>query len=326
MASGEALWSERDLILNISEIFAEANSDLIVGIGDDGAVVARPNEDLVVTTDMAVQDVHFKVEWSSAREIGKKVAAANLADIYAMGGKPKYLTVAMSATGREELEWMLDVARGIAQEAHIVGAQVIGGDLSQSEKIVISITAIGECKKPILRSGARVGDSIFITNLPGWSAAGLIALQRGFSSQISRNSKDDASEGIKFAIKEHSAPSVDYDNAETIARSANSLCDVSDSLLIQAEQMAESSGVQFEIDAELIAEHPEFANLSQVAEELNVSVFDLILSGGEDHIFLATGGADSDITFHRIGRVLSGSGVRLLHVATPQPGWQHFQR
>ena len=200
MASGEALWSERDLILNISEIFAEANSDLIVGIGDDGAVVARPNEDLVVTTDMAVQDVHFKVEWSSAREIGKKVAAANLADIYAMGGKPKYLTVAMSATGREELEWMLDVARGIAQEAHIVGAQVIGGDLSQSEKIVISITAIGECKKPILRSGARVGDSIFITNLPGWSAAGLIALQRGFSSQISRNSKDDASEGINYPL------------------------------------------------------------------------------------------------------------------------------
>ena len=314
MASGEALWSERELILNISEIFAEANSELMVGIGDDAAVVSRPSSNLVVTTDMAVQDVHFKTEWSSAREIGKKVAAANLADIYAMGGKPRYLTVAMAATGREELDWMLDVARGIADEVRITGAQVIGGDLSRSEKIVISITAIGECAKPILRSGAQVGDSIFITNLPGWSAAGLIALERGLQ-------KESNSESIDFAIREHRSPSVDYDNAQRIAKEANSLCDISDSLLIQAEQMAAASGVQFEINGDLIAAHPEFANLSQVASELKVSVFDLILSGGEDHAFLATGNA---LGFHCIGKVLSGDGIRLIQVATPQPGWQHF--
>ena len=130
MASDKARWSERELIFNISEIFAEANSELLVGIGDDAAVVARPEAPVVVTTDMAVEDVHFKINWSSAQEIGRKVAAANLADIYAMGGKPKYLTVAMAATGNEELEWMLDIARGIAHEAHLVGAQVIGGDLA----------------------------------------------------------------------------------------------------------------------------------------------------------------------------------------------------
>ena len=242
MASNFPKWSERELIFNISEIFAEANSDVLVGIGDDAAVVSRPETSLVVTTDMAVEDVHFKVNWSSAQEIGRKVAAANLADIYAMGGKPKYLTVAMAATGNEELEWMLDVARGIAHEAHIAGAQVIGGDLSKSEKIVISITAIGECAKPILRSGAEAGDSIYISNLPGWSAAGLIAL-----------TKDIRGGAIDFAISEHRAPSVDYDNAEQIAINANSLCDISDSLLIQSEQMAEASGVQFEIDADLSA-------------------------------------------------------------------------
>ena len=307
-------WSERELILNISEIFAEANSEVIVGIGDDAAVVTRPQSQVVVTTDMAVQDVHFKLEWSSAQEIGRKITAANLADIYAMGGRPKYLTVAMAATGNEDLEWMLDVARGIASEAHIVGAQVIGGDLSKAEKIVISITGIGECEKPILRSGAKVGDSIYITNLPGWSAAGLIALQKNLRS-----------ENLDFAISQYKAPSVDYDIAEQIARHASSLCDVSDSLLIQSDQMAEASGVLFEIDAELIATHPEFAELSQVAAEIDTSVFDLILSGGEDHIFLATG---TTLGFHRIGhcigKVLSGSGTRLLHVATPQPGWQHF--
>ena len=310
MASNFPKWSERELIFNISEIFAEANSDVLVGIGDDAAVVSRPVTSVVVTTDMAVEEVHFKVNWSSAQEIGRKVAAANLADIYAMGGKPKYLTVAMAATGNEELEWMLDVARGIAHEAHIAGAQVIGGDLSKSEKIVISITAIGECAKPILRSGAQAGDSIYISNLPGWSAAGLIAL-----------TKDIRGGAIDFAISEHRAPSVDYDNAEQIAINANSLCDISDSLLIQSEQMAEASGVQFEIDADLIAKHPDFAELSQIAELLNVSVFDLILSGGEDHVFLATGPA---LKGFEIGKVLPGSGIRLLHVATPQPGWKHF--
>jgi len=310
VASDKSGWSERELIINISEIFAATNPAVLVGIGDDAAIIARPENHMVVTTDMAVEDVHFKVNWSSAEEIGRKVAAANLADIYAMGGQPKYLTVAMSATGNEEFEWMLGIARGIAHEAQIAGAQVVGGDLARGEKIVISITAIGECEKEILRSGAKVGDSIFVSTLPGWSAAGLIALQKNVRGG-----------SVDFAISEHRAPSVDYDNAEQIAINANSLCDISDSLMIQAEQMANASGVQFEIDGELIKLHSDFADLSQVAELLNVSVFDLILSGGEDHVFLATGQA---LKGFEIGKVRAGSGIRLTHLATPQPGWQHF--
>jgi len=315
MASPEkrikAKWSESELILNISEIFAESNSDLLVGIGDDAAVVRRPDNSLVVTTDMAVEDVHFKVQWSSAYQIGRKVAAANLADIYAMGGKPKYLTVAMAATGNEDLEWMLDIAKGISHEAHLVGAQVIGGDLSRAEKIVISITAIGECQAPILRSGAQIGDQIYISSLPGWSAAGLLALQQNKSGAI-----------LDFAISEHKAPSVDYDNAEQMAISANSLCDVSDSLMIQCQQMADASGVLFEIDAKLFEQHQDFHELSEVAAALDVSVFELILSGGEDHVFLATG---NKVKGFLIGRVLAGNGVRLLHTEKPEPGWKHFQ-
>jgi thiamine-monophosphate kinase len=311
VASSKPRWSERELILNISEIFAEANSELLVGIGDDAAVVSRPETSVVVTTDMAVEDVHFKKSWSSAQEIGRKVAAANLADIYAMGGKPKYLTVAMAATGDEELEWMLDIARGIAHEAHISGAQVIGGDLSRGEKVVISITAIGECSNPVLRSGAQVGDSIYISSLPGFSAAGFFALEKNMKS-----------DNLKFAISEHLAPSVDYDNAEQIAIGANSLCDISDSLMIQGEQIADASGVCLEIDGDLITNHPDFAELLQVANELEVSVFDLILSGGEDHCFLATG---NGLKGFQIGKVLPGSGIRLIHAETTQPGWSHFK-
>ncbi len=312
-------WSESELILNISEIFKASSSDLsdrndtteiLVGIGDDAAVVARPQAPVVITTDMAVEDVHFKINWSSAFQIGRKVAAANLADIFAMGGKPKYLTVAMAATGNEELTWMLDVARGIFHEAEIVGAKVVGGDLSRSQKVVISITAIGECERPLLRSGARVGDEIFISSLPGWSAAGLTALQNGMVGSE-----------LGFAISEHQAPSVDYDNAEQMAKNANSMCDVSDSLLIQSGQMAEASKVSFEIDGEALKAHPDFAELLAVANLLEIPVFDLILSGGEDHVFMATG---SGVKGFPIGRVINGSGVKLINLEEPAAGWQHF--
>ena len=314
MASGKAKWSERELIRYISEIFAEANSDVIVGIGDDAAVVAPPNGNLVVTTDMFVEGVHFRQDWSSPKQIGRKVAIANLADIYAMGGRPKFMTVAMSATGDEELEWMLDIARGIAEEAHKVGAQVIGGDLSKSEQITITITVIGECQEPILRSGAQVGDQIYLSDLTGWSAAGLKALQTA-RTELS----------LKEAIGRHQVPLFDGKVAEVFSIGANSLCDISDSLLIQAEQMAEASGVCFEIDAHHFEKHSDFARFSQIANELGVSTFELILSGGEDHVLMMTSSSSPPLNALRIGQVQRGSGIKLLHVDTPQAGWQHFK-
>ena len=106
-----------------------------------------------------------------------------------------------------------------------------------------------------------------------------------------------------------------------MAISSNSLCDVSDSLLIQGQQMADASGLLFEIDAKLFERHPDFHELSEVAAALDVSVFDLILSGGEDHVFLATG---KEVKGFLIGKVLAGNGVRLLHVDNPKSGWKHF--
>lgn len=148
-------WSEREVIVNLAEIFAESNSDVLVGIGDDGAVVTRPESSIVITTDLAVEGVHFKTEWSSPIEIGQKAAAANLADVIAMGGRPKYLVVGLAATGNEPLEFILDIARGISKEARLLDAQVIGGDLSRAKELIISITAFGDCEKPTTRAGQR---------------------------------------------------------------------------------------------------------------------------------------------------------------------------
>ena len=137
---------EGALIAALGEIFGEVQNlknqkNLLFGIGDDGAVLAPSELATVATMDLAVEDVHFKTDWSTAHQIGSKVAVANIADIYAMGGDPHSLLVGISLTGQEEVDWVLDLARGIAEEAKKVGAQVIGGDTVRGEKITIAINS-----------------------------------------------------------------------------------------------------------------------------------------------------------------------------------------
>ena len=148
-------FQERDVISVLQKIFATADSRLLVGIGDDAAVVTTSAQS-VITSDMAVEDVHFKLEWSSAFDIGRKVTAANVADILSMGGKCDYLTASVALTGEETLQWIENLARGMKHEADLAGALIVGGDIARGSKIVISMTAVGNSKSPILRSGAQV--------------------------------------------------------------------------------------------------------------------------------------------------------------------------
>ena len=138
-------FNEEQVISEISSIFSHSNKsnpEVIVGIGDDAAVVTTDHHS-VITTDMAIQGVHFKCEWSSAYEIGCKITVANLADIYAMGADPRYLVVALTLTGNEELSWIKELAQGIADTAAKSDSVVVGGDLSRAEQIMISMTAVG---------------------------------------------------------------------------------------------------------------------------------------------------------------------------------------
>jgi thiamine-monophosphate kinase len=258
---------------------------------------------------MAVEDVHFKLDWSSPFDIGRKITAANIADILSMGGKCDFLTASVALTGTETLQWIENLARGMKHEADLAGALIVGGDIARGPKIVISMTAIGNTQTPILRSGAQVGDGIFLSSLTGWSAAGLELLTR----EISINS-----EIAERALSEFSAPTLDY--AVDFSQ-ASAMADVSDSILIQAEQIAAASGVQLALDQKLIAEAPEFEQLSQLATELNVDVFQWILAGGEDHVLLATG---VNLPGVRIGSVTTGSGVTGVERKMTPVSWSHF--
>jgi thiamine-monophosphate kinase len=171
------------------------------------------------------------------------------------------------------------------------------------------MTAVGRSDAPILRSGARAGDDIFISSLTGWSAAGLALLSK---------EKPPAGAIATKAISEFSSPTLDY---ELDFSQASALCDISDSLLIQAQQLAAASGVCLHFETELIQSSAEFAELQKLAIDSGCDVWDWVLGGGEDHVFLATG---KDLPGVRIGKVMSGSGISGIEMKKAPVSWSHF--
>ena len=302
-------FSERDVISVLQKIFESTDSRVKIGIGDDGAVVATSAQS-IVTTDMAVEGVHFRLDWSSAFDIGRKIAAANIADVIAMGGRTDYLVVAVSLTGHEELAWIENLARGMQHEAVLAGASIVGGDISRGAHIVISITAIGTTLTPIVRSAATVGEGIYLSSLTGWSAAGLELLQRGLAV---------TSVAADMALSQYCAPTLDY--ACDFSK-ATALADISDSLLIQGEQIAQASGVGLRLDAELFENSDEFSALQDLATEIKSDIWQWILGGGEDHVFLATG---KDLPGLRIGEVIAGAGISGIAMKKAPVSWSHFK-
>jgi len=306
-------FSESEVIAELSKIFTRHDSRVLIGIGDDAAVVASPLQKTVITTDMAVEGVHFRREWSAPDEIGQKITAANLADVFAMGATPEHLVVAISLTGHESMVWIKELARGIEMETRSCDVLVVGGDVVRGPVIAISMTAIGQIDQPIVRTGARVGDQIVVSNLPGWSAAGLYFLMHNINV-----SELQPARCVERALAQFRAPSVQYSDAIAL-RGAHAMCDISDGLLVQAEQMA--TGTAFVLDSDLIRLHPDFADLAGLAAQVGADVWDWVAAGGEDHVFLATG---IDLPGYQIGEVAQGSGVELRGVERVPKGFKHF--
>jgi thiamine-monophosphate kinase len=303
--------SESELIAALSAVFKLSDSNVLgnvlIGIGDDGAVIAPSSHKSVLATDMAVEGVHFNREWSTLKEIGAKITAANLADIYAMGGDPKYLLVSAGLTPDFGITEITELAEGIASEAELVGATVVGGDISKANQLVISISVFGDVENPITRSGAKVGDSVIISGLPGKSAAGLIQLKIG---------------SVESAfISAHKKPIVNYEIAKKF-REVNAMCDVSDGLLSELHHIASASSVGIELDSNLLSQIPGFSELKAATNE---EIWNLVLAGGEDHVFVATTSAEIPEGAFVIGKVVTGSGVRVSGISKlPATGFRHF--
>ena len=306
--------SEAGLIARLRDLFHTSfQTQVQVGIGDDAAVIKSSSNKLVATVDMAVEDIHFNKKWSTPFQIGAKLTTANLADIFAMGAIPKYLLVAAGISELDNSETVTELAKGIRSVADKFEVTVIGGDLSKSEKMTLSITALGELSaQPILRSGARVGDLIYLSSLTGLSAAGLAILNR----ELDRP---------RYVVEAHLNPKLVA--PDKLIKVATSMCDVSDGLATDAAHLSYASNVNFNLSKDLISQAADFKDLAELAEELNEDVFDWILTGGEDHFFLATVGKENESNELgiQIGSVGKGEGKLLLDgVEIKKTGYQHF--
>lgn len=277
-----------DLITRRLRAGKDPSPDVLVGPGDDAAVLAIPQGRLAASTDVLVEDVHFRRAWSSAVDVGVKAAAQNCADLVAMGAQPRALLVGLVMPPDLPAAWPLDLADGLRMEAERAGAVVIGGDLSSGPTIVLAVTALGEApERPVLRSGARPGDIVAVCGSLGGPAAGLALLAAGRTEP-------------RAAVAAHQRPRPEYAWGVRAAGHASAMIDVSDGLLADAGHLADRSDVTLALVREEIGLDP---LLIEAAHVLGADPWDWVLAGGEEHAFLATFPARVPEGFRAIGRV-----------------------
>jgi len=290
--------------------------DTVLGPGDDAAVLAAADGRVVVTTDVLVEGVHFRLDWSTPHQVGRKAVAANLADVTAMGAVPIALVVGLAMPGCTPVSTVDGLAAGMWEEAGQAGAGIVGGDVVSSAELVVSVTALGGLRgrAPVTRSGARPGDVLGLCGRLGWAAAGLAVLRRGFRSPLA-------------VVGAHQVPEPPYGAGPQAATAgATAMIDISDGLLADAGHLAEASGVGIDINSAAV---PVAGRLVEVASALGADARHWVLTGGEDHALLACFPADVALPagWTELGVVLQGRGVTVDGRPYEGPGgWEHFAR
>lgn len=295
--------SEEDLLARIRELFPRA--------GDDAAVVG----DQAITNDVLVEDVDFTAG-TPLRLVARKSLAVNLSDLAATGARPLYAVVAIGSPDEAKAAALVEEMAIAAREHRI---EIIGGDLSRATKLFVSVTAIGEAKLPIRRSGAKRGDRVFVSRPLGASAAGLFFLQHPVAAPSYA-----LREFIESAIRRHLDPEPEVALGLKLAGIASACIDISDGLSTDLHHLCDASRVGAEIERQRI---PVFPGL----QEAGVNVPEFVLHGGEEFALLFTSSLrESELSaragrpVYAIGRIVEERGVRLDGVALEPRGWDHF--
>ena len=263
------------LIDRLAQIMAADAVDIIQGIGDDAAVLRvapEPAPYLLVTTDLLVDERHFKRTWADPVQIGVKAAECNISDIAAMGGRPTWMLASLVLAPDLELGWVEALYHGLAQACRPHGIAMVGGDTSQGDLTTISITLLGSVSPDCLRlrSHARPGDVLMVTGTLGASAAALNLLRNGQQPNA-------------YLLQKYLTPRCRLDLVEHLASLAGAMIDISDGLGSEVRHICKQSHVGAEIYA---AQIPLHADVLDAGATLGMDPLEFALSGGEDYELL----------------------------------------
>ncbi|HPW19120.1 MAG TPA: thiamine-phosphate kinase [Candidatus Aminicenantes bacterium] len=265
---------ERRVVSHIRRAFGDRRRGVLVGIGDDAALVRTPGR-LLLSTDLLVEDVDFRRDAHPPRLLGRKALNVNLSDIAAMGGRPLHAVAGLALPADIEESWLKAFLAGFRAAAREAGVALVGGDLSQAERIVVAVTVTGEARFPVLRSGARPGDAVFVSGTLGDAAGGLRLVEEGGHRGVVK--------AVRPLIEAFLDPAPRLGLGALVARRklASAMIDLSDGLSVDLSHICEESGVGAEIEAERV---PVSAALAHMARD----PLSMAINGGEDFELLFT--------------------------------------
>ncbi len=289
-----------------------------LGIGDDASIVRHGRSFQLISTDLLIEDVHFRLHDVPMDMLAAKALAVNVSDIAAMGGRPQYFYLGLGFPGRLSPADLRRFFAGLARAARRWGVELAGGDTSRADKLLIAVTIVGESSRPLRRCGARPGDLVGITGTTGGSALGLRLLLAG--------------ESRSPFIRLHQRPRPQCAKGRVLARFAHAMIDISDGLLLDLSRVLRASNVGAVIDYEKI---PRPAAFTRECRRRGLDEKELVLSGGEDYELLFTVSPEREkllrrtgTGYHVIGRITKGRRLRVQENGRRLPvaglGFDHF--
>ena len=319
---------ELSLVSLIRERFsAHERGRLLRGIGDDAAVMARPGGRLLASTDIMAEGVHFRTDLITPGQLGFKLIYVNVSDIYAMSGKPTFVFLGLAFPPETTVRFVEDFLEGVGDALERYGAKLAGGDISSSVSgAVLSATVLGEAgKRTVLRSGARPGDSIYVTGTLGDSACGLELLKKiGRKVQPGKTRGPLPPKTMEPLLMRHLMPVARRPGAWH----ATSMMDLSDGLALDLFRLCEESGAGARLYEDSIPMSPQ---MKEAARKLGLDPLRLAIEGGEDYELLFTApGTKALRGARRIGEVTRAGGILMertdgTEMKVRPSGYAHFR-
>jgi len=329
--------TEDELIAAITRLLSGSQPGVVVGVGDDAAVIEPGRGQQVLTTDLLIEGVHFERASISPRDLGAKAVTVNVSDIAAMGGSPRAALAGIGLAPDVEAAWVMELYGGMRDACAEYALSLVGGDTNRADLVVVSVTLVGEVSpgRAVTRSTARIGDAIVVTGALG-AAAGGLALSRAQPAAMTAALSSPWGRALLDAL---ARPVARVGEGQTLAQSgAHAMMDLSDGLAKDLSRLCLASGVGARI--ELVAV-PVAEPLRAGAASLGVDALELALGGGEDYELVATlDPTDAEaarrvlderfgVTLTRVGTIIEGEGLVAVgddgrETPLGSKGWDHF--